>query len=226
MAKRVQAQEGEDRIVAKSMPTMNLAFTVSTCSSTLQNPIASKSPGILKTLCRKDSLSTWKLEAKEYNPDTASSSQLWRKDALPDVGTSNLVATEEEQEHLNFHEDSISTRKLVASGNSETEGKDEIWPHNLHTSTVSVPHMEKVFSICETKIWSHSERSNEKLRCERSDMEYLSVCHSSSCSSSRYRLDGGFAICRESTREIFETVVSSDSEVDHRPNRNHWNYND
>ena len=47
MAKRMQEQEGEEGIVAKSKPTMNLAFTVST-SSTVQNLVASKSPGILR----------------------------------------------------------------------------------------------------------------------------------------------------------------------------------
>ena len=48
MAKRMQEQEGEDRIVAKSKPTtMNVAFTVSTCSSTVQKPVESKSPGVL-----------------------------------------------------------------------------------------------------------------------------------------------------------------------------------
>ena len=44
MAKRMQEQEGEGRIVAKSKPTMNPTFTVSTSSSTVQIPIASKSP--------------------------------------------------------------------------------------------------------------------------------------------------------------------------------------
>ena len=52
MAKRMQEQEREDRIVAKPKPTMNLAFTVSISSSTVQNPVASKSPGILKAPCR------------------------------------------------------------------------------------------------------------------------------------------------------------------------------
>ena len=38
MAKRMQEREGEDRMVDKSKPTtMNLAFTVSTSSSTVQN---------------------------------------------------------------------------------------------------------------------------------------------------------------------------------------------
>ena len=125
MAKRMQEQEGEESIVAKSKPTKNLAFIVSTSSSTLQNPIASKSFGILKALCRKDWSSTGKTEAREFNRDAASSSQGWQKDAVLDV----------------------STRKLVASGNSEIESKDKIWPHNLHISTDCVPHMEKVFSI-------------------------------------------------------------------------------
>ena len=124
MAKRMQEQEGDNRIVAESKPTtMNLAFSVSTSSSTVNSPIASKSPGILKAPCRTDWSSTGK-----------------------------LVATEEEQEHLNCPEDSVSTGKLVApgnpgnSGNSGTEGNDEDWPHNLHISTNYVLHMEKVFS--------------------------------------------------------------------------------
>ena len=58
-----------------------------------------------------------------------------------------LVATEEGQEHLTYPEDSVSTRKLVASGNSETEGSDKIWRHSLHISTNYVVHMKKVFSI-------------------------------------------------------------------------------
>ena len=72
--------------------------------------------------------------------DAASSSQGWRK----------LVTTEEDQEHLNYPEDLVCTRKLVASGNSGnsgTEGNDPAWPHSLHKSTNYVLHMEKVFSI-------------------------------------------------------------------------------
>ena len=53
MAKRMQEQEGDNRIVAKSKPTtMNLAVSVSTSSSTVQNQIASKSLGILNAPCR------------------------------------------------------------------------------------------------------------------------------------------------------------------------------
>ena len=86
----------------------------------------------------------------------------WQKDEVLDVSTRRLVAIEEDQEHLNFPEDSIITRKLVASGNSETEGKNQ----NLATQS---PHINRLraapgegFLDFETKIWSQSERSNEK----------------------------------------------------------------
>ena len=128
MAKRMQEQEGEERTVAKSKPTMNLVSLVSTSTSTVQSPIASKRPAILKGLCRTDWSSTGKPDAREHNQDAASSSQGWPKDAVLDAGTRKLVATGN-------------------SGNSGTEGKDKAWPHNLHISTNYVLHMEKVFSI-------------------------------------------------------------------------------
>ena len=93
MAKRMQEQKGDNRIVAKSKPTtMNLAVSVWTSSSTLNSPIASKSPGILKALCRTDGSSSGKLEARNSNHDAASSSQGWPKDALLDGGTGKSVA--------------------------------------------------------------------------------------------------------------------------------------
>ena len=65
MVKRMQEQKGEERIVAKSEPTtMNLAFADSTSFSTLQKPIASKSPGILKAPCQNDWTSTGEPEAR------------------------------------------------------------------------------------------------------------------------------------------------------------------
>ena len=80
MAKRIHEQEGDNRIVAKSKPTtMNLAVSVSTSSSTVNSPIASKSPGILKASCRADSSSSGELDVKWHNQDAASSSQGWQK---------------------------------------------------------------------------------------------------------------------------------------------------
>ena len=94
-----------------------------------------------------------KLHARDRNHDAAPSSQGWQKDAFLDVGTGKPVATEEDQ---NYPEDSVRFRKLVAqgypgtpgnSGDSETEGNDEDWPHHLHVSSCHVLHMGKVFSI-------------------------------------------------------------------------------
>ena len=74
------------------------------------------------------------------------------KDTFLDMSTGKLVATEEDQEHLNYLEDSASTGKRVVqgypgypgnSGDAGTEGD----PHNLHIFTNCVLHMQKVFSI-------------------------------------------------------------------------------
>ena len=46
MAKRMQEQEGEEKIVTKSMPTLNLVSHAATSFTTVQSPIASRSPGI------------------------------------------------------------------------------------------------------------------------------------------------------------------------------------
>ena len=79
MAKRMQEQEREERIVAKSKPTtMNLAVSVSTSSSAVNAP---ESPGILKASCRTDWSSSGKLDARNSNHDAASNSQGWQKDA-------------------------------------------------------------------------------------------------------------------------------------------------
>ena len=98
------------------------------------------------------------LVAREHNQDAASSSQLWQKDAILDESTRRLAAAEKHQELLNFHENLKSTRKPVASGNSNSEGTDKIWPHNLQTSTAYIPHLEKfsrtprdIVSVRETK---------------------------------------------------------------------------
>ena len=82
------------------------------------------------------------------------SSQGWEKDAFLDVRTGKPVATEEDQEHQNYPEDSVSTGKPVAPGypgnsgnpqDSGTEGNGEDWPHHLHISPNCVQHIEKVF---------------------------------------------------------------------------------
>ena len=94
----------------------------------MNSPIASKSSGIFKASCRTDWSSTGK-----------------------------LVATEEDQEHLNFHEknryvqENLSIQDIQELKETQetrkAEGNDEDWPQYLHISPNYVMNMEKVFSI-------------------------------------------------------------------------------
>ena len=101
MAKRMQEQKEDNRIVAKSKPTaMNLFVSVSTSPSSVNTPIPSKSPGKLKTSSRQIG-SSGKLGVRvkrNSNPDAASSSQGWQRDALLDLNTGKPVATEKRPE--------------------------------------------------------------------------------------------------------------------------------
>ena len=150
--------EGDNRIGAKSQPTAkNLAVSVSTSSSTVNSPTASKSSGIFKASCRTDWSSTGKPDARNRNHNAASSSQVWQKDAFLDASTGKLVATEEDQEHMNFPEkigmyrENLSIQDIQelqeTQGTRKAEGNDEDWPQYLHISTNYVLNMEKVFSI-------------------------------------------------------------------------------
>ena len=132
MAKRMQEQKRDNRIVSKSKPTtMNVAVSVSTSSSIVNSPIASKRPGQAQGNL-----------TQELSIDAASSSQGWQKDDWTEV-QGNLSRQREDQEHLNYLEDSVGTGKLVApgyqgypgtpgtpgdsgdSGDSEAEGNDK-----------------------------------------------------------------------------------------------------
>ena len=105
MAKRMQEQKKEDRIVAESKPaTMNLTLTVLTSSSSVNHPIASESPETLKA-------STGKPDARarrNSKPDAASSSQGRLKDAyhggLMVEVAGKPAATDQSQESWEFSE--------------------------------------------------------------------------------------------------------------------------
>ena len=107
----------------------------------MQSRIAPKSPGHSGHLVDKIGR-----VQRELNQDAASSSQVLQKDAEMDKSTRRLEAAEENQELLNFHEHLESTRKLVASGNSDINGIGTIWQHNLHISAAHASHLEKVLS--------------------------------------------------------------------------------
>ena len=121
MAKRVQEQKDEERIVAKSTPTaMNLPSNVPASSSSAKNLNASLDPRKL--------LATGKLASKtrrNSRPDEAPSSQGKLKDVylggLMDYSAGKSVATEENQASWEFseseswsaHEDEVTSEPVA-----------------------------------------------------------------------------------------------------------------
>ena len=167
MAKRMQEQKEEERIVSKPKSTANLSSHVPASSSTAEIPIASKSPGILTATGKTES----RMRRKSKS-DAASCSQVKLQDAylggLMEKVAGKPVATDESQELWEFsesetwslHEEELTekpvayktvTGKLVASSKSDQPGSPKAerkeWPHNLHISPATVHHMEAVFSI-------------------------------------------------------------------------------
>ena len=207
MAKRVQEQKENDMVADKSKPTtMNLTSTVSTSSSSVNHPIASKSFGILKS-------STGKPDARarrNSKPDAASSSQGRLKDAylgglMVEVAV-KPVATDKSQESWDFPEceswsdnEKEVTGKLVASRRSGISGNykagSKNWPHNFHMSPAAVPHMDRFYSIVR-QIYGRSPMDG------LSDFDVnnaLWIMPSPSCSSSWSRLYGESTIYQDST---------------------------
>ena len=126
MAKRVQEQKGEERIVAKSnSAAMNLSSHVPTSYSSAKSPIASKSPGLL--------IATWKPERRmrrNSKSDAAPCSQVRLQDAhlggLMETATEKLVATHEEsgdvdQEMWIFPNLKLGVKKLSQGNLSPTK---------------------------------------------------------------------------------------------------------
>ena len=142
---------------------MNLTSFVPTSSSSVNSPIASRSPGLLKASSRQVGLSgiLGARANQSSNPDAASSSQGLQRDAQLFISTGTLVATDKDQKSLNRQEKSvISTGELVATeyqgcsenpehseDSEDSEPKSQVWPHHFRISPHYVHHMEKVFSI-------------------------------------------------------------------------------
>ena len=120
MAKWMQEQKGDERIVAKSKSTAtNLSSFIPTSSSSTTSPIASKSPGKLTASGKPES--RMRINSKS---DAASSSQVRLKGAylggLMDTATVKLVASEESGDMVNsvseiwIYQEEQVTRKPVA----------------------------------------------------------------------------------------------------------------
>ena len=125
MAKRMQEEKREERIVAKSKPTLNLASHAETSCSIVQSPFASRSPEILRAPCQTDWTSTVGLLLREHTIKTQLRVlKCGKKMRFCARSTRRPVAAEKNQELLSFHVNLKGTRKLVASRNSDSEGTD------------------------------------------------------------------------------------------------------
>ena len=172
MAKRMQDQKEEERVVSKSRPAlMNLSSHVPTSSSSAESPIAFTSPGILIAMGKPESRMR-----RNSKSDAASSSQVRLQDAylgglLMDTATGNPVATEEESgdmdisEHETWscQEEAVTGRRVAcknsagkpcASSTSACQGGPKAerteWSHNLHVSPATIHHKK---AVLRTRTW-------------------------------------------------------------------------
>ena len=142
MAKRMQEQKGEERIVTKSKTAaVNMSSHFPASSSSAKSPIASKSPGTLTAWGKPEN--RMKRNSKS---DAASSSQVRLQDAylggLMDTATEKPVATEEESRDMEL---SNVLSKSDHSGSPKAEEKNG---HTIYTqSPATIHHTEAVFSI-------------------------------------------------------------------------------
>ena len=131
--------------------------SVSTSSSSVNSPIASRSPGILKAPSRQVGFSGRPGVSENQNPtpDAASSSQGWQRDALLDISTGRHVAADKDQKYLN-HQDKNRHRGTCSTwiprisrkySNSIRFRRFGTRKSNLATS----------FPYITTSCWSHGE---------------------------------------------------------------------
>ena len=118
MAKRMEEQKEGNRIEAKSRPSaMTLVSSVPTSSSSVNSPIASRTGA--QASCRQVGLSgrPGASANQNSNPDAASSSRGWQRDAHLFISTGGPVATGKDQKSPNRQEKSIvSTGEPAATG--------------------------------------------------------------------------------------------------------------
>ena len=118
-------ETGEERIMAKSRPTLNL-------ESKTESSSASNCPGVLRAPSPSLSLAACAFrpaaEGSNQN-DAASSSQVWQSDV----------------------EFNVSAEKPAAEGSGIVD-VDSVWPNHFQMSVPYVPHLERVYSNLRQKI--------------------------------------------------------------------------
>ena len=155
MAKRIQDQEEEARVVSKSRPAeMNMFSFISKSSSAAWSPIASKSPVMPTASGKPDS----RMSVEPSSFDAASTSQVRLKHAylggLMEKQRRNPSHREEEDsEDSDSPADNKAWRKPLAHGASSSvdqerqQNTETTWDHYLHISPDTSHFSEAVFSI-------------------------------------------------------------------------------
>ena len=147
MSKRMQQGTGEERIVAKSKPTLNLVSRSAASSLAAPSSSASSRPGILRAPSQEGSNPTAQRAGKpaaggSNQNDAASSSQVWQRGAKTN-GSARKFAAAGTNQDPSFQE---CARKLATENSEIIVDDDSHWPNNNHISRAYVPHLEKVCS--------------------------------------------------------------------------------
>ena len=222
MAKRMQEGKGEERIVARSKPTLNLASQAATSSSTVQSPYR-----VEKSEDTQGTLSTrW----EEYRETCSERTQSRHSVEFSSVAKRCNGGREYEETLSGRAEPGTPEFPWKSEEYDETRRfrklrHQQYW-QNLATQPPNIccplTASWDGFLECETKIWSQFGRQNGKSRCERGFMGNLYVRHSSSCSSSWKRLFREFTFRQENqSMRSLKTVVPSNWDTDHGSDRNY-----
>ena len=158
---------GEERIVAKSKPTLNLVLRYAASSPTAPSSSASSRPGILRAPSQQGSnliaQCAGKPVAGDSNQnDAASRSQVWLTDA----------------------KSSERARKLAAENFDINDEDDSKRPHNFSISRANVPNLEKVYSNPRQELQRKPEGQMEDLDVNTLIWENVHDCQPTRRSSS------------------------------------------
>ena len=164
MAKLMQEEKGEERIVAKSMPTLNLVSHTAASSSTARSSSASNRLGMLRAPSQQGSNLIAKSAGKpaaggSNQNDAASSSQVWLPIAKTDDSARKLLTAGTNLD-LSFQD---CARELAAENSEINDENDSKWPHNYRISRADVPHHEKVYSNLRQHLKRNPEDKMEDL---------------------------------------------------------------
>ena len=191
MSKNMQQGTGEERIVAKSKPTLDLVSRSAASSLAAPSSSASSRPGILRAPSQQGSNLIAQCAGKpaaggSNQNDAASSSQVCLTDAKMSECARKLAAAGTNQDQ-SFQE---RARKLAVENSDINDEDDSKLPRNYRISRANVPHLERVYSNVQQQHKTQARTQNGGPRCEYVDIGNESDFHSTSRSSYWKRLFG------------------------------------